>query len=431
MRNVFERSANRNNGNNVAYCNASGLLNNTNANNGNFVAPDCVAKAGTHGIPSDSAPATQSKEPPSRAARREQHGGAQVPAARGSGISGAPTFDDAFGIEPLMEAACNCLCGVMWKDASAYAYLHMTEVVTKLCDELHDGTYRMRPPREFDVTSPKRRRTSSIHLRDRIAQRSLNDNVIYPIMSRSWIYDNYACQTDKGTDFGRGRMRRHTERFVREHGDGFALSIDVQGYYAHMLHSHVNARFSAKLPGWAASFARTAMDTQYGEVGYKPGSQMVQIAGIDYLDEIDHAIKEHMGIRYYGRYMDDLILIHEDRKHLERCLAEITRSLSEIGLTPHPKKTRIQPLSEPLGFLGFDYRVRDGNVTVLVKPEKVKEQRRKLRHMARLVKDGRMAADDYLASLECMVAHLEKGDSRELPERQKEYGMSVLEGAIR
>lgn len=43
-RNVFERSANRDNGNNVSVCNASGNVNNTNAANGNRVAPDYVTR---------------------------------------------------------------------------------------------------------------------------------------------------------------------------------------------------------------------------------------------------------------------------------------------------------------------------------------------------------------------------------------------------
>lgn len=41
-RNVFMRSANRGNANNVAYVNAVGNCNNNNASNGNRAAPDCV-----------------------------------------------------------------------------------------------------------------------------------------------------------------------------------------------------------------------------------------------------------------------------------------------------------------------------------------------------------------------------------------------------
>ncbi len=42
--NVFERSANRSNGYNVAYVNSSGNVNNNNARNGNRCAPDYVTR---------------------------------------------------------------------------------------------------------------------------------------------------------------------------------------------------------------------------------------------------------------------------------------------------------------------------------------------------------------------------------------------------
>lgn len=41
-RNVWVRSANRGNANNVGYVNANGNCNNNNANNGLRAAPDCV-----------------------------------------------------------------------------------------------------------------------------------------------------------------------------------------------------------------------------------------------------------------------------------------------------------------------------------------------------------------------------------------------------
>lgn len=43
--NVFSRSANRGNANNVMNVNASGNVNNTNAWNSNVYAPDCLPKS--------------------------------------------------------------------------------------------------------------------------------------------------------------------------------------------------------------------------------------------------------------------------------------------------------------------------------------------------------------------------------------------------
>ena len=433
MRNVFQRSPNRSNGNNVAYVNASGNVNNNNAVNANYVAPDCVPKTGLCGSPAGTPPATQRKEPPSGGPGRGQHGGVHASIPGDGGASAAPTLEDAIGYDALLESAQACFKNVLWKDSVAYFMLHMNELVGELCDELHAGTYRQRKCYEFPITSPKPRWISAAAFRDRVVQRSFNDHVIYPVMSRSWIRDNYACQEGKGTDDGMNRLLCHLERHVRRHGmKGWVGVIDVHGYYDHLIHAEVNARFESKLPDFAHEFAVNTLEFQYpGEVGYHPGSQLVQIAGVDYLDPVDHFVKERLGIKGYSRYMDDIVMVHEDRDYMEACMGVITDKMAALGLSPNPKKTRVQHISETITFLGFDYHVRDGSVYRLVTPAKVKEQRRRLRRRAKLVRDGRMSTEDYLASLQCMLAHDAKGASTDLVERMERYGKMVLEGAMR
>lgn len=439
MRNVFERSANRNNTNNVACCNSAGNLNNNAAINGNYAAPDCVAKTRNEALPMEKALATQRKEPSSCREICEQEWGDERRACGPATPPASPTIEDAISYDALMESARRCYAGVLWKDSVTHFYLHADEEVGKLCDELHAGTYRLRPPRTFRITHPKPRTINSVAFRDRVVQRSFNDNVIYPLVSRSWIHDNYACQHGKGTDFARERMRCHLERHLRDHGDvGGTVQIDVSGYYASLLLMVIHQRFLRKMPDFATDFAMEVIESQgdhspgdrfdpYAR-GIYAGSQTSQIAGVDYLDPIDHYVKEGLGIRGYGRYMDDSILIHEDMDHLADCLYAIGRRLGSVGLTAHPKKTRMRPLSKGFTFLGFDYRVQGGHVRMYVAKEKVKEQRRHLRGLARRVRDGRVTVDDYLQSLQCMVQHDAKGDAMELPERLRAYGLQLIEG---
>lgn len=51
-----------------------------------------------------------------------------------------------------------------------------------------------------------------------------------------------------------------------------------------------------------------------------------------YLSGMDHFIKEKLGIRYYGRYMDDFYLIHEDKAYLQYCRGEIEQYVARLGL---------------------------------------------------------------------------------------------------
>lgn len=353
----------------------------------------------------------------------EQPWEGRAPVLRDGGATVPPIPADAIdprtaiGYDALWESMERCRRGVGWKSSVQSFVLNAPAEVMRLSDELHDGTYRPRPPKEFVVTYPKRRVILGVSFRDRVVQRSYNDNVIYPCMSRSWIYDNYACQQGKGTDFARERVRAHLERAVRAHGPGvFALRVDVRGYYDHMRHEDVGVRLYAKCPMWAARFACETLRRQYGgEVGVRPGSQLAQIAGVDYLDEIDHAIKERMGVRGYGRYMDDLVLVHHDEAYLESCLEEITRMMRWTGLAPHPTKTRVAPASEGFSWLGFDYRVTGrGRIAMTIKPDKVKAMRRHVGRLWRLERDGLRPEGTTWAAYEGWRAHAAKGDSASL-----------------
>lgn len=380
-RNSWLRSANRNNGNNAANVNSSGNCGNNNANNGNFAAPDSTDNRTwcIHGVSEIRELGTGSLW--SRGDDPEQRW-----EGRGSDLlvcdpSGPPDIEDVIGFEALWESMEKCKRGVMWKGSVQSFVRNGPTNIMRLCDELHEGTYVPRPTRSFTITSPKRREIVCVSFRDRVVQRSYNDNVIYPCMSRSWIYDNYACQTGKGTDFARGRMRCHLERAVRSYGADFrVLCIDVRGYFAHLLYEVMGERFYRYCPRWAARFACDTLRRQYGDLqGVNPGSQLTQIAGVDYLSEIDHMVKEDLGVRGYGRYMDDMVLMHGDKRFLRECLGRTAREMRAVGLEPHPTKTRIVDPSGGFRFLGFDWRVtKDEKVVMTLATESYKSMRRRI-----------------------------------------------------
>lgn len=64
-------------------------------------------------------------------------------------------------------------------------------------------------------------------------------------------------------------------------------------------------------------------------------------------------------MKFYGRYMDDFYLIHEDRDYLRHCWKEIEKYVNEIGLELN-EKTNIYPLKNGIDFLGVPF-LFDGN----------------------------------------------------------------------
>lgn len=187
-----------------------------------------------------------------------------------------------------------CAKGVIWKDSVASFYLRAGENLSKLQRDLESGKYKAKPPKHFMVTSPKPREIASVAFRDRVYQRSLNDNVVYPAMVRSFIHDNFACQKGKGTDAARAKLKEFLRRYYLKHGSaGYVCQFDIHGYYPNMDHALAEEMFRKKLDPWSFGQVQRILREQYpGAKGYNPGSQLVQIAGISMLDGMDHLLRK-------------------------------------------------------------------------------------------------------------------------------------------
>lgn len=332
--------------------------------------------------------------------------------------------EGVISFDALYASMWRCKKGVLWKDSVA-AYFHRSiERTARLSEELHSGTYKAAPTKHFTITYPKPREIASVAFRDRVYQRSLNDNVVYPAMTRSFIYDNFACQKGKGTDAARNRLKDFIREHYRKHGtEGYVAQFDIHGYYPNMRHDVAEAAFRKYLPPWAYDRVQEILRGQYtGERGYNPGSQLVQIAGISVLNPLDHYIKERLRVHHYIRYMDDLILIHPDRAFLERCAAEINQQLAAIGFEANPKKTRLYPLHEGIMFLGFRFSLTPtGKVLMQIDPQRVKAQRRKLYRLVKKAKTGGIDRANVDMAYAAWRNHASKGNSYHLLQRMDKY----------
>ena len=340
--------------------------------------------------------------------------------------------ENVIGFEALWDSMMKCKRGVIWKDSVANFVLNGIQEVTRLSNDLENGTYKERKHKYFTIKYPKERLIMSISFRDRVYQRSLNDVAIYPTMSQGFIYDNAACQKGKGADFARERMKCHMQRYYRKNGrsaDGYALKIDIRKYYDSMIHQVVKELFRKKLPENIHQRAAAVLDGFPGEVGFNPGSQIIQIAGISVPGEIDHYIKERLRVKHYMRYMDDMVLISKDKAELEKWREIITEKLAGIGFEVHPKKTKIVHLRKGFMWLGYWYRLTDtGKIVMTLDPERVNAARRKYYRLAQKVRRGELTKEKVDESYQCWRNHASKGDGRRMLYNMDRYYQNLWKG---
>ena len=73
-----------------------------------------------------------------------------------------------------------------------------------------------------------------------------------------------------------------------------------------------------------------------------------------YLNKLDQYIKHQLKAKYYIRYVDDFVILHNSRRNLDELKTEIDSFLNEkLQLRLHPEKTKILILKRSVGFLGL------------------------------------------------------------------------------
>lgn len=329
-------------------------------------------------------------------------------------------LEDIIGFDALYKSMEKCKRGVMWKSSTSHFVLNAITEIKKLENELRTGTYKPKKLKPFFIHEPKKREVLGMAFRDRVFQRSLTDNIVYPVLSKRFIYDNAACQVGKGTSFARKRLKCFMQRHFRKYGDsGYVLQCDIAGYYPNMNHKVLENKFRRYFSPEIYNLILLTLNCAFdGDKGYYAGSQIMQLAGAMMLDDLDHFVKEKLMVKYYIRYMDDFVLIHNDKGFLKKCRDEIVKELAKIGFKLHPKKTKIVPISSSVKFLGFYFRLKNtGKVIMSVDSKNIKRMRKKLFRLKKKVDNGEVDRARLLECFNSWKAHAEQGDSYKLVDR--------------
>lgn len=131
-------------------------------------------------------------------------------------------------------------------------------------------------------------------------------------------------------------------------------------------------------------------------IGLPLGNQSSQWFALLYLNVIDRFVKEVLKIKGYIRYMDDMILIHRDKKYLQYCLKEIeNKCTTELKLSLN-KKTQIGIVKNGIDFLGYRHILNEnGSITRKLRASSKQRLKRHLKTLKKL-RDKKIVDDDYV-----------------------------------
>lgn len=351
-------------------------------------------------------------------------------------VTNMKDMESVYDANALLDAFRQAKKGTAWKESVQRYEMNLLRNINHTQKELANGTYEQKDFYEFSLSERgKTRHIKSMHISDRVVQRSVCDNVLIAELQRYLIYDNGASMEGKGIHFARKRLSTHLHRYYRKHksNEGYILLIDFSKFFDNINHEPLIEAMRNKIGDTETmSFVEKLIDTFKIDVSYMTdeeykeslntlynaleyakideeeltgqkfmkksvgiGSQISQISGVFYPTRIDNYCKIVKGMKYYGRYMDDIYIIHEDKEYLKQLLKEIEQICDELGLFINAKKTQIIKLSKGFTFLKIKYSLTDtGKVVQRVSRDSVTRMRRKLKKLRIKLDQGEIGFED-------------------------------------
>ena len=290
---------------------------------------------------------------------------------------------------------------------------NLRENLMKLREELLNQTYKPCRLKNFILRDPKTRKISKSAFRDRVVHHILC-NIIIPIFRGSFIYDSHANQIGKGTHKALERFDKF-KRKASKNGTGncYVLKADVKHYFEEINHNVLLKIIEKKIKNkkvlWLIRtiISNTVSGTKTDK-GMPLGNLTSQFFANVYLNELDQFVKHKLRAKYYIRYVDDFVILHNDKEKLEKWKEIIDKFLREkLVIELHTNKSRILKLDEGIKFLGF----RVFFYFKLLRKSNMNHFERKFNRMKILLNEGVIDRGKAVESLQGWLAYASHGNT--------------------
>ncbi len=296
---------------------------------------------------------------------------------------------------------------------------------------LETKTYQIAPYHEFTIYEPKERIIKACSFQDKIVQHSVCDNVLLSILKQEFILTNYAGQIDKGTLFGLDCLRAQMYLAYCKYGyNCWIIKADISKFFYSIDHDILKDIIEYFVEDKDVIWlCEKFIDSTEG-IGIPLGNQISQVFALLYLSGLDHFITGELGVKYYGRYMDDFYLIVESKEYAVYCLNAIYEFIESLNLELNGK-TQVIPFKNGIRFCGFHtYVTKDGvSIRKLLNSNK-RTGKKKFYKMVKLVNRGKLSREDFDKSYNAWKNHISHGNCIKLAYKMDEYINGLFEKGV-
>ena len=226
-------------------------------------------------------------------------------------------------------------------------------ILAELAEEIGSGRYVPSGFKEFTVNENGKERTiQSLSFRDRIALHAIME-VLNRCLGGMLIRDTYAGIPGRGIHDGLTRVRKA----LRDaDGTRYCLKTDIRKFYHSIDQQVLLDSLSRKIKDQRMMDTITRIVHSYGP-GLAIGYHSSQLLGNLYLCLLDHYMKCEVGVKYYFRYCDDIVILGASKEYLHDVLAKMRVVIEERLHLQLKGNYQIFPVeARGIDFLGYVIR---------------------------------------------------------------------------
>jgi retron-type reverse transcriptase len=244
--------------------------------------------------------------------------------------------------ENLYHAFREASSGKRYRWESLQFKVNLEENLINLQNELIWNRYKPEPYRQFIIKEPKQRLISAPVFRDRVVHHALCQ-IIEPVFENKMINETFACRRGKGTHAAMYHAQKCARRAQRKWGGYYVLKCDIKSFFPSVDHDVLRGIIGRyirdkKTMDLIGVIIRSYESPHQDGKGIPIGALTSQLGANVVLTPFDHWMKEQNKVQFYARYMDDFIILHNNKDYLWELLCEIETYLHDkLKLHLNPK----------------------------------------------------------------------------------------------
>lgn len=239
--------------------------------------------------------------------------------------------------------------------------------LTAIQKQLRERRYTFGPYKTFTVREKKFRDVVDAPMKDRIVHWMLY-RFLLPMWQPKFIHDTYGNLPGRGTHAAVRRLAQ----FTCSEKAKWVLQLDISKYFYSVNHALLKERVLRHIGdhelrvllvnlidsfqtdnSYDHLFDAGMLYRQTAAKGMPIGNLTSQLFANIFLNDFDHWVKETLRVRYFIRYVDDMVILGDSREELQTLCDQLTAKLASDGLIIHPHKIRLAPASAGIPFLGY------------------------------------------------------------------------------